>query len=86
MASLLNLCDELGVPVALEKTDWADEIVIFLGILLNGSELTLGLSVEKHDCAIEMLKLMLSKRKAKVMDLQKLCSFLNFVGKAVFPG
>ena len=29
---------------------------------------------------------MLSKKKMTVHDLQVLCSFLNFLGKAVFPG
>ena len=45
--TFLSLCEELGVPISLEKTEWAAEVVIFLGILLDGRNLKLGIPLEK---------------------------------------
>ena len=33
--SFLYLCSILGIPVALEKMEWADTLIVFLGILLE---------------------------------------------------
>ena len=76
----LDLCQELGVPVSLDKTVWADEMVIFLGILLDGRNRLLALPLDKKDQAIDAIKEVLSKNKATVKQLQKLCRILNFVG------
>ena len=43
----LSLCKELGIPVSMDKTEWADEIVTFLGILLDGQNLILAVPLEK---------------------------------------
>ena len=82
----LDLCEELGVPVALEKTEWGSEVITFLGILLDGYHLILALPLEKKETAIELLLQMKSRRKTTVKELQKLCGLLNFVSCAVFPG
>ena len=68
----LYLCDQIGVPDALEKTEWASDMTIFLGILLNGVDLTLCLPLEKRQLAIELLEDMVrhDKTKATVKQLQ----------------
>ena len=43
----LNMCDRIGVPIAEDKTEWACTIITFLGILLNGTNMTLGIPEEK---------------------------------------
>ena len=35
----LNLCSEIGIPIALDKTEWAAIRIVFLGILLDGEHL-----------------------------------------------
>ena len=52
----LQLCFDLRVPVAVEKTDWACFRLVFLGILLDGSNLTLSIPLDKKDKALTMLK------------------------------
>ena len=42
----LQLCEELGFLVSMEKTEWACEILVFLGVLLNGKSLTLAIPEE----------------------------------------
>ena len=82
----LEMCQEIGVPVAMEKTEWATEIIIFLGILLDGRNMILAIPIEKRDAAIGMLRNLIQARKVMVKELQKLCGLLNFIGWAVFPG
>ena len=84
--SFLQLCKELNVPVCMEKTEWANDKIIFLGILLDGEHHILAIPTEKKDMAMQLLEEMLSKKKSTVKDLQRLCGYLNFLGKAIVPG
>ena len=61
----IELCKELGVPVSLEKTKFAAEMVVFLGILLNGRMLTLSIPMDKKELAEQLLREMLEKRNQR---------------------
>ena len=78
----------LRVPIALEKTEWADEsaCIIFLRILLDGKRLILRVPLEKRVKALNMLRFIIVKKKATVKQLQELCGYLNFLCKAIFSG
>ena len=54
----IKLCAELGVPISHEKTVWASEFTIFLGLLLDGRHFTVVIPVEKKDRAVKLLKVM----------------------------
>ena len=84
----LRLCEELNVPVSMEKTESASPsaLIIFLGILLDGKNLILAIPSEKRIKAINMLQKLCDKKKATVKDLQSLCGYLNFLCKTIFPG
>ena len=82
----MEMCEELGVPIAHEKTEWGCIQLVFLGILMDGEYLILGIPEDKRTKAINLLTLMVSKKKATVKELQALCGYLNFITKAVFPG
>ena len=82
----LEVCDDIGVPIALEKTEWASALVVFLGILLDGKNMRLAVPSEKHNKTINLLQLIRNKKKATVKGLQTLCGYLNFLCKAIFPG
>ena len=77
--SFLDLCVELGVPIATEKTERASDLTLFLRILLDGRNLLLIIPEEKRQFAIQLLLEMCDRRKATVKDLQKLCGYLNFL-------
>ena len=74
----LDLCEEIGVPIASDKTEWADEIIIFLGVLLDRRHLILAIPNEKREMAVTMLTEMCNHTKCTVKDLQRLCGYLNF--------
>ena len=82
----LHLCKLLGVPVALEKTEWGMSIITFLGILLDGRFQKLGIPEEKRIRTINELQLMLDRKKAMVRELQQLTGLLNFLCRAVHTG
>ena len=82
----LELCEELGVPVAEDKTEWGTIRIVFLGILLDGEKFLLTVPEDKRMKAVNMLNLMISKKKSTVKDMEKLAGFLNFLNKAVVPG
>ena len=74
-----QLCNEIGVPLAIEKTIWATCPIVFLGILLDGVYKILALPVDKIERATYLLKLFLAKKK-------KLAGLLNFFHWAIYPG
>ena len=70
----------------MDKTEWSSDIIVFLGILLDGRNLTISIPDEKRVLAAELLQDMMSKKKAMVKELQKLCGYLNFLSRAIVPG
>ena len=82
----LELCDELKVPVSLDKTECASEMMVFLGILLDGRNLLLAVPEDKRIFAVNLLEEIISKKKTMVGTLQKLCGYLKFLCRAIFPG
>ena len=82
----LKLCGQLGIPVALGKTKWADTLIIFLRILLNGESFTLSVPLDKKLKALNLLNDISSKKRATVNQLQVLTGYLNFLTKAIVPG
>ena len=84
--SFLDLCKRINIPVSEEKTEWADTVIIFLGILLNGKSLTLSIPLEKRIKALNLLNEMSSRKKATVKQLQVLTGYLNFLTKAIVLG
>ena len=59
----MSLCNHLGVPIALEKTEWSTEMLVFLHILLNGRDMRLGIPLEKQEKALRLLQDMEGKKK-----------------------
>ena len=86
ISTFLQLCTELGIPIAQDKTEWATLYIVFLGILLDGQTLSLAVPVDKRDKAISILQELKHKKKATVKELQSLCGLLNFLNRAIFPG
>ena len=65
----LDLCEHLSIPVALEKTQWVDTVIVFLGILLDGHHLVLCVPLDKRDKALKLLNDLSGKRKATIKQL-----------------
>ena len=81
-----KLCNELGVPIAAEKTEWGSTRTVFLGILIDGKHYVLAVPEEKRVKAIKMLEYIIEKWKVNVKEIERLAGYLNFLTRAIFPG
>ena len=67
----------------MDKTEWASESLVFLGMLLNGTTFTLSIPREKRDQAL--IRKFKDKKKATIKELQQFAGHLNFMNHAVIP-
>lgn len=82
----MEICDSISFPVSLDKTEWATQLIVFLGILLNAIKGVVQVPWEKKIKAEAQLAQVIEAKKIKVIDLQRLTGLLNFLCKAIFPG
>ena len=82
----LSLYEEINCPVSAEKTKHATQLIIFLGILLNGKMLVMLVPQEKKNKALNLLQEAIDKHKVTVKFIQKLTGTLNFLNRAIIPG
>ena len=82
----LLLCDQLGCPVAEEKTEWGTVIITFLGILLDGTHRVLSIPEDKRIKANNLLKWTLSRKTVTIRHLKQLTGTLNFLCRAIYVG
>ena len=86
MTAFMKLCEQVGCPFALEKTEWATVRIVFLGTLLDGERWCLCIPNEKRTKALSQIRLMMSKRSATIKQIQALTGILNFLNRAMVPG
>ena len=84
--TFLEVCKTIRFPVSLEKTFWGCTSLTFLGLLVDTINQIVAVPVEKIQKALELIDEILSKKKMTLKQLQKICGFLNFLGRAVVPG
>ena len=84
--TFISICDNINCPVSEEKTELADNLMIFLGILLDGKNQLLMVPQEKKTKAINIINYVVSQRKITIKTVQKLTGILNFLQRAIVPG
>ena len=84
--SFLALCKEIGCPVALDKTEWANTIIVFLGVLLDGVNHCISVPDDKKCKALSLIHQAVDSKKVTIKFIQKLAGTLNFLNKAIVPG
>ena len=76
----------VNFPVSLEKTFWATTRLVFLGMLLDSENQVVCLPINKVEKGRVLIQSMLNRKKTTLKELQQLYGFLNFLGRAIFPG
>ena len=79
--TFLTICEYLGIPIAEEKTVWACDELIFLGILLDGKTFRMIVPEEKRIRALNICQMLLHKRTVTIRDLQSFVGLLNFLNR-----
>lgn len=82
----LGLCEEIGVPMAPDKTEGPETRLTFLGIEIDTIEREIRLPVEKLTKCAKEIQNLLQKKKATGKEIQSVIGLLNFACQAVVPG
>ena len=82
----LEICHRIGCPISMSKTERAMQLIIFLGILIDGHNLLLSIPEDKKVKAINLINMAINQRKVTIKLVQKLTGTLNFLHRAIVPG
>ena len=83
VTEFLVMCESLGCPMSVEKTEYASEIIIFLGMLFDGRRHLIGIPNEKKIKALNLLNFAIQHRNVTIKFIQQLTSILNFLNRAI---
>ena len=75
--------NELGVPLAEEKTEGPSQILVFLGIELDTRDMVVRIPMQKIAEVIEKIERTLGSKSVKLKEMQSLLGSLNFCCRAI---
>ena len=81
----LNICREISFPVSLEKTFWGTTRLTFLGLLIDTELKMIFVPLEKINKALDLIEILLQKKKGTVKQIQRMCGIFNFFTRCVIP-
>ena len=85
LKNFLNLCHQIGVPIADEKTMGPATALQFAGITLDTVSMEAHLPNDKLDKCREQLSSFYSRKNGTLKELQSLIGLLNFACSVVVP-
>ena len=80
------ICNDLGIPLADEKTISPTTRLTFLGVEIDTSDMTLRLPSDKLDELLQKISFVLKSKKVTLREMQSLLGSLNFACRVVVPG
>lgn len=86
MSHFENCMNELGVPIAEEKTEGPKTIIIFLGLEINSVKMIIRIPMDKVSEIRSKITEMRQKEKVTLQAMQSLIGKLQFACRAVQPG
>ena len=78
LSKFLYICEDIGVPIAPDKTVGPTQSLPFVGIDLNSCLMTASLPDEKVVKFLEAIEECLTSKNITVKKLQSICGMLNF--------
>ena len=79
------ICQDIGVPLAPEKTEGPSQALPFVGIYLDCIDMSASLPVEKITKFMDCLDSLISKKSATLKQIQSLTGMLNFACGVISP-
>jgi len=86
LLQFLNMAQDIGIPIKVEKTVFPTTKIIFLGLELDSIEMEIRLPDDKLCKLRDKLKYFKNKKKCTLQELQSLIGLLNFACAVVRPG
>jgi hypothetical protein len=86
LQSFISMCQDLGVPLAPEKTTLPSTTITFLGYEIDTLASEIRLPKDKIDKCVESITCFLSRDKVTLRELQSLIGMLSFAFDVILPG
>ena len=86
MNVLKQMCKEIQMPIAPEKSEGPATVVEFLGLMIDTEHMVICIPQDKLQDIAHIITKMIKTRKATSWELQSLAGKLNFITKAVPAG
>ena len=88
METVIGLCNELGVPLAKNKTVGPTNILPFLGYIIDTELMMVLIPFEKIEKLSRLLQLLLVRKQIKRSELESICRVNVFLlkGYSFVPG
>lgn len=86
MATFETSMKNLGVPIAIEKTEGPQTVICFLGLEIDSEQMVIRIPLPKVHEIIQRIQDILSKEKVTLRTMQSLIGVLNFACRAIVPG
>ena len=86
MNVLKQVCKEIQMPIASEKSEGPATVVEFLGLTIDTDNMVIHILQDKLQDTVQIITKMVKTRKAVSWELQSLAGKLNFFTKAVPAG
>ena len=78
-----NICTDLAIPVAHEKSVGPTTKMVFLGLVIDSDEMTIKIPQQKIDLLLSTLLVLVKQKRVSGRELESLIGMLNFFGKAI---
>ena len=86
LQQFLNVCKDIGLPMAPEKTFWPSNVMSFVGFEIDTINQEVRLPLEKIQKCTEEITCLLQKNRATLKELQSIIGLLNFACAVILPG
>ena len=83
MSTFQSICEELGVPIASNKTVGPTLLLPFLGYMIDTVELMILIPLEKNDKLKNLLQPLLCLHKITLKELESVTGLMSFCAKAI---
>ena len=84
--SFLELCLDIGLPMAPDKTFGPDNVLSFVGFEIDTIKQEIRLPFEKIEKMREKIQEFMARDKVTLREMQSLLGLLNFACRVVLPG
>lgn len=81
-----QVCDKMGVPIAHDKTQSPRTNIVYLGLVIDTVAQEVRVPTEKLDCAVNLIRDSLSRKRVCKRYLQQIIGYLGFLCRAVRGG
>ncbi len=78
-----DICEELGVPIAEDKSKGPTTVLTFLGLTISTDEMLIKIPQDKLVLLLESLENLARRNSVTLRELESLNGSLNFFGKAI---